>query len=334
MLNFIRKLFGTGITHGISSGKQIKERGNDMSQIISAAKIGDTNTILTLLNKGANVDEKDEYGETALMHAAYNGHNKTVKLLVEYGAKIDIKDNNNQTALHFAALNGHKEIVDILINKGADINAKESNYGQTPLFLATKNGHEKIVLQLLNLKGIEVNEPGTTPLIAAANKGYIGIVKALLGKGSDINAVDQDGKTALMHAANCGHIKLVELLLENGANINMKDGRGFDPFDFAIMGGHDEIAMLLKSRKGTSTTQKDNAGDVYKLHGQREEKGNLSLKTEYYKVSAKPCCGNCYRFFIGLNQIDGYCSNPLVPSNPMKVDPDDKCTKWERRTNW
>jgi len=306
-----------------------------MNRIVDAAARGDTKAIRKLLSNGTMVDEKDENDNTALMHAAYNGRVEAVRLLVAHGAMVNITDKNNQTALHFAALNGHKEVVKILIEEGADINVKESSYDQTALFLATKNGHEEIVFLLLNAKGIQVEKPGATPLIAAANKGYTRIAKALLGKGADVNAVDAYGKSALMHAANQGQGDMVKLLLENGANVAMQDSRGLDPATLATMGGHDELARLLRNRKDASRARADDANTVYVSRKQEQEKNpSLRTRTHYYKQSPTSCCGNCYRFFIGLNGIDGYCSNPAAPSSPMKVDPDSKCGNWQRRKNW
>ena len=40
-----------------------------------------------LLEHGANVEEKNIYGETPLDEAAKTGHDEIVKLLREYGAK-------------------------------------------------------------------------------------------------------------------------------------------------------------------------------------------------------------------------------------------------------
>ena len=58
--------------------------------LMSAARSGDINTVKNLLDKGADVNEKDRFGYTPLKSAAYAGHTETVKLLIDKGADIDM----------------------------------------------------------------------------------------------------------------------------------------------------------------------------------------------------------------------------------------------------
>jgi ankyrin repeat protein len=59
--------------------------------------------VLKLLERGANVDEKNGAGETALHQAARNNCAAIVQLLLVKGAKIDATDYDGDTALHIAA---------------------------------------------------------------------------------------------------------------------------------------------------------------------------------------------------------------------------------------
>ena len=77
-----------------------------------------------------------------------------MKLLVEKGAEIESKDNNGQTPLSWAAGNGHEVVVKLLVENGAEIESKD-NYGGTPLMWAAE--HEAVV-KLLIEKGA-VMEP-------------------------------------------------------------------------------------------------------------------------------------------------------------------------------
>ena len=45
-----------------------------------------------LLEKGADLESKDDYGQTPLSWAAENGHEAVVKLLLEKGADLESKD--------------------------------------------------------------------------------------------------------------------------------------------------------------------------------------------------------------------------------------------------
>jgi len=82
-----------------------------LSQWMEAASKGDTQKVQALLGKGADVNAKDDMGETALIIAAYYGHTDTVKVLLEEGADVNAKNNKGITALRAAKLAGHNEIV-------------------------------------------------------------------------------------------------------------------------------------------------------------------------------------------------------------------------------
>ena len=49
-------------------------------------RAGDTERVRQLLDEGAPVDEKGEYGYTALMWASKRGHTEVVQLLLDNGA--------------------------------------------------------------------------------------------------------------------------------------------------------------------------------------------------------------------------------------------------------
>lgn len=56
-----------------------------------------------LLDAGADKDEKDEEGRTALHFACGYGEIKCAELLLKRGANADLTDANKNTALHYAA---------------------------------------------------------------------------------------------------------------------------------------------------------------------------------------------------------------------------------------
>jgi len=91
------------------------------------------------------VDAKDHYGMTALMWASKNGHKETVDILIKNKADVNAKNNNGNTALMYACVGSKKvKIVEMLIAAGIDVNAKD-NSGWTARILASKNEYEEIV---------------------------------------------------------------------------------------------------------------------------------------------------------------------------------------------
>jgi ankyrin repeat protein len=59
----------------------------------------------------------------------------TVSLLIVYGADVNQRDRIGNTALHLAACTGHIDVVTVLLQAGTDVNA-EDMAGHTPLQLA------------------------------------------------------------------------------------------------------------------------------------------------------------------------------------------------------
>lgn len=83
-------------------------------------------------------------------------------------------------------------------------------------------------------------------LLAAAKKGDVAAVKALLAKGVDVNAKSEYGVTALSFAADKGQLEVVKLLIEHKADVNSKDSfYKATPLDWAIMREHFDIAKVL-----------------------------------------------------------------------------------------
>ncbi|WCR53691.1 MAG: Phosphocholine transferase AnkX [Wolbachia endosymbiont of Ctenocephalides orientis wCori] len=71
-----------------------------------------------------NVIIKDKDGLTPLRWAKDVG---IVVSLIEKGANVNAKDNDGNTLLHLAAKDGHTAVVELLIGKGVDITANNSN---------------------------------------------------------------------------------------------------------------------------------------------------------------------------------------------------------------
>lgn len=111
-----------------------------------------------------------------------------------------------------AARKGDLPAVKSLLDKGAALEAK-SRYGQTPLFFAARGGHEELVKFLL-AKGAQTKVNDTfykmSLLAAAADKGYTGIVKALIDAGSD------GASEALEAAAERGNQEMATMVLATG----------------------------------------------------------------------------------------------------------------------
>ena len=173
-----------------------------------------------LLEAGAGVKAKGEKGMTALMHAAMHDNIPALKILLEAGADVRARDKTGWTALMHATRikYGYTAVVASLIEAGSDVNAAH-RHGGTALSSAAYNGHAAVVRLLIEARA-NVNpkdKAGWTPLICSAVNGHAEVVALLLGAGADLNARDHLGRTALSVASDHGHAKVVSLLTAAGA---------------------------------------------------------------------------------------------------------------------
>jgi ankyrin repeat protein len=104
----------------------------------------DMSKVQDLLDRGADVKAKDEWGQTPLHRASIENHIETAKLLIEAGADVKAKDKWGATPLHWASVKNSIELAVLLIEKGADVGAKD-NDGWTPLYVAHSDGMKTLL---------------------------------------------------------------------------------------------------------------------------------------------------------------------------------------------
>jgi len=195
------------------------------------AVLNNISEVEKILEEGADINQQDEQGYTALMWACMTSSDEqcreTAKLLITKGADVKIKANNRSTALIEAAANSH-EIFNLLVAKGADIKAKRTD--QSGAFYQCMLGmiyydydHIKMAEFLLE-NGASVDEApvsggaeGFTPLIYAARSNKPDIAKFLIEHDANVNAKNVRGQTPLSLAEKAGNTEMIELLKSYGA---------------------------------------------------------------------------------------------------------------------
>jgi ankyrin repeat protein len=99
-----------------------------------------------MIDAGADVNIKNEDGDSPLHFSAYYDRYEISKMLIDAGADLDMQEDSGKTALHLSVYNNNIKNVKNLMNAGAKTDIKD-NYGQTPYDLA-KSEEMKEFLQL------------------------------------------------------------------------------------------------------------------------------------------------------------------------------------------
>ncbi len=128
------------------------------------------------------------------------------------------------------------------------------------LFKALKHKKEHLILMLIALPWFDLNAKNTshgnrTPLMYAAEKGYLKTARFLLQKNVNIDDKKSDGLTPLMFAAYNNRKEIVALLLEKGANINDTDHDGRTALMIATDNGHHDIVDILQDASKKSAAE-------------------------------------------------------------------------------
>ena len=87
-----------------------------------------------LISHGADIESRTRLGDTPLLLAAKHFNIWSMVALLERGANVNARNNSGMTALHYSCMSIHrsKHAIDLLVKYGADVNARtESKY--TPL---------------------------------------------------------------------------------------------------------------------------------------------------------------------------------------------------------
>jgi ankyrin repeat protein len=217
-------LLGLSLLCGLASGAAAA----DSASALAAAKHGTTQELRTSLAAGANPNEADADGTSALHWAVHRGALDSVSALLAAGAAVDA----------------------------------ENRYGVRPAYLAAENGDAATMRALLaaHADAHAVFAEGETLLMTAARTGDVATIDALLAAGADVGALEsRGGQSALMAAAAENNGPAVTALLHAGAERDVREATGeLTALGFAVRAGAvDAARALLEAGADASETLPD-----------------------------------------------------------------------------
>jgi ankyrin repeat protein len=200
-----------------------------------------------LMKQGAMLSNE---WETPLHRICRVGYLSVVERLLEAGIPVRARsrDTGSEPILDAVSLNQGKNLplIQFLIDRGADVNAADAK-GVTALHRAVLSCDRRVVQTLLDHganPSPTTREGRDTPLHHAANEagmssyykrllgheGASDIVRMLLEKGAEPDAINQEGDTPLLKATTpYVHVDTLRLLLNRGASVNVVNLEGFSP---------------------------------------------------------------------------------------------------------
>lgn len=172
---------------------------------------------------------------------------REVVSLLSRGFDPNSRDEKGQPALVLALRDGSAKVVEVLLrHPQLSVDAPNAS-NETPLMMAALRGQVPVMRALIE-RGAAVNRDGWTPLHYAASGPSGEAVGLLLEKGAAVDARSPQGHSALMMAARYGSEEAVQRLLQRNPDLQARTERGHDAADFARMGGRDKLAEELVRR--------------------------------------------------------------------------------------
>ena len=216
-------------------------------------------TIAALLAAGADLEARDDAGQTPLHVAASGGTSLLAQIvplelfgiagadesadsesralaatvaLLAAGADVEAQDDGGRTPLHQAASGGSPEIIGAILETGTRVDPVDGE-GRTPLHLATamlaeRPGNVSVLVNAGAATDVG-DKSGETPLHIAAKSPGITEISALVVAGASVNSRNNSGRTPLHLAARHGDSKVIEALIEAGADPEARDDYGRTP---------------------------------------------------------------------------------------------------------
>jgi uncharacterized protein len=188
-----------------------------------------------------------------LHDAAARGDAAAIEKLIADGERPNIQDARSRTPLHVAAFLRKHDAARALIRLGADPNALDAERYDVVTIASVNDDREMLEIALAgggNARAVTSPYDGTA-LIAAAHRGHVEIVRALIAAKAPLDHVNNLGWTALLEAIVLGnggtrHTAVIAALVEAGADVNIADRHGTTPLGHARRRGYSQIARILE----------------------------------------------------------------------------------------
>lgn len=170
--------------------------------------------------------------DTELMLAARNGDREMVSKLIENGVDVDEVDDDGRTAFLHASISAQTDTAKILLNAGANINAIDHTGSSATHYLCSCRSttrSQRFFRQLMLKRRADmqvINKAGLSPLMITAKSGYFvysqtgrpALAQILIEEAKvDVNLRNAVGHSALQYAIADDNEEIAMMLIKAGA---------------------------------------------------------------------------------------------------------------------
>jgi len=245
-----------------------KKDGGGLTALVYAARENCVECAKTLVEAGADVNERTFYGWTPLLVATQNRHYKLAEYLLAHGANPNTPNNGGWKTLSLATDNrnieggdypvrepdmDHLDFIKLLIAKGANVNARICGVESKSEECKGDSTETRT-----NFTMQWLFEDGATPFLRAAQSGDVTLMKLLLEHGADPKIFTAHNVTPLAVAAGIGwvegvtyewspeeNLEAVKMCLAMGIDPSAADDEGRTALHGAAHKGRLEVIQLL-----------------------------------------------------------------------------------------